>query len=58
MGDIVTRAYQLSIFHCLMGLVIDRDSCGYLTIIWCNKVEHMWDDNDLIVISSIDDPDI
>lgn len=57
-GDVVTRAYQLSIFHNLLGLVIGRDNCGYLTVIWGDKVEHMWDDNDLIVISSIDDQDI
>ena len=44
-GDIVTRAYQLSIFHNLLGLVIDRDNCGYLTVIWGDKVRAAFENN-------------
>ena len=53
MGDIVTRAYQLSIFHNLLGLVVDRDRNGYLTISWGSKLEYMWDDGDLKLVSSL-----
>jgi hypothetical protein len=51
-GDIVTRAYPLSIYHNLLGFVVDRDNNDYLSIMWGSKLEHMWDDGDLNLVSS------
>jgi|694.fasta_scaffold19527_6 hypothetical protein len=50
-GDIVMRTYPLGPSYPRVGLIIDRDNNGYLTVMWGGgKVEHMWDDQDLIRI--------
>ena len=53
-GDLVERNYPLRIQHCSVGLVHSRDTNGYLSIMWGSKMEHMWDDGDLDVISTIE----
>ena len=47
-GDIVMRSYPLGPAYPTIGLVVERDNNGYLTVMWGGvKVEHMWDDQDL-----------
>jgi hypothetical protein len=31
-----------------IGLVIERDKNGFLTVMWGRKIEYMWDDYDLM----------
>ena len=54
-GDLVTRNYQLRIFHCFYGMVCSRDKNGFLTIMWGSKIEDLWDPGDLTLVSSLHD---
>lgn len=48
-GDLVKRRYDLRLEHVrTFGVVLERDRNGFLTVIWGEKVEHMWDDYDLV----------
>ena len=48
-GDLVSRKYPINLNgYVQIGLVIERDTNGFLTVSWGNKVEHMWDDYDLM----------
>lgn len=49
-GDLVQRTYHLSVAHHHLGIVISRDGCGFLDVLWGQKVEHMWDDFDLDLV--------
>ena len=51
-GDIVMRSYPLGPAYPKIGLVVERENNGYLTVMWGGgKVEQMWDDQDLRRIS-------
>lgn len=50
-GDLVKRKYSINIMTSKVGLVIGRDSNGYLIISWSGKIEDFWDDYDLEVVS-------
>ena len=48
-GDLVKRRYELRLPDVqLLGVVLERDRNGFLTVVWGDKVEHMWDDYDLM----------
>ena len=48
-GDLVSRKYPINITgYTQVGLVLERDNNGFLAIAWGDKVEHMWDDYDLM----------
>jgi len=50
-GDLVRRKYHISRPDWKwvdLGLVMSRDSNGYLDILWGSKLESMWDDYDLM----------
>jgi len=48
-GDLVVRKYEITIPNFVKaGLVIERDRNGFLTVAWGGKIEHMWDDYDLM----------
>ena len=50
-GDLVSRKYTVNFPGVILtGLVIERDRNGFLTVSWGGKVEHMWDDYDLMRI--------
>lgn len=47
-GDLVSRKYPINVKgYTQLGLVLERDKNGFLSVAWGNKVEHMWDDYDL-----------
>lgn len=48
-GDLVVRKYEIAIPNFVKaGLVLERDRNGFLTVAWGDKIEHMWDDYDLM----------
>ncbi len=48
-GDLVVRKYEIKIPNFVkVGLVIERDRNGFLSIFWGGKIECMWDDYDLM----------
>lgn len=50
-GDLVMRKYEIKLSNIpRTGLVIDRDTNGYLVIMWGHNVEYMWDDYDVMRI--------
>lgn len=52
LGDLVVRKYEIKIPNFVkVGLVIERDRNGFLSISWGDKIEHMWDDYDLMRLS-------
>ncbi len=52
-GDLVTRRYELSIrLETKLGVVVERDRNGFLDVLWGSKVEHMWDDYDLMRVET------
>lgn len=47
-GDLVSRKYLINLNgYVQTGLVLERDSNGFLTVSWGGIIEHMWDDYDL-----------
>jgi len=53
-GDLVARKYHIRGTH-PMGVVIERDRNGFLDVLWGSRVEHMWDDYDLMRINEIEE---
>jgi len=56
-GDLVRRNYHVIRADWIwseIGIVVDRDSNGLLDILWGKRLEHMWDDYDLIKIEGDD----
>jgi len=51
-GDLVTRKYTINIASSKFGLVIGRESNGYLIISWSGKIEDFWDEYDLDIVNS------
>jgi len=52
-GDLVRRKYHISRLNwsfAELGFVLHRDNNGFLDVLWGNKVEHMWDDYDLVQV--------
>ena len=55
-GDLVRRKYHISrsgldlLNLKELGLVLDRDRNGFLDVLWGSKLEHMWDDYDLVKV--------
>lgn len=50
-GDLVRRRYYITEPHrpwAEFGVVVHRDNNGFLDILWGSKIEHMWDDYDLM----------
>lgn len=55
-GDLVRKKYHISRpdwRRTEIGVVVDRDNNGMLDILWGSKLEHMWDDYDLM---RVEDP--
>lgn len=56
-GDLVRRKYHITRPNWKwteIGMVIERDNNGMLDILWGTKIEHMWDDYDLM---RVEDPE-
>ena len=53
-GDLVARKYHIRGTH-PMGVIIERDRNGFLDVLWGSRVEHMWDDYDLMRINDIEE---
>jgi hypothetical protein len=57
-GDLVRRKYHISqekldlLGLKGLGLVLERDNNGFLSIVWGDKIEYMWDDYDLVRVES------
>ena len=57
-GDLVRRKYHISqekldlLGLKGLGLVLERDNNGFLSIVWGDKLECMWDDYDLVRVES------
>lgn len=50
-GDLVRRKYHISRpdwKYTEFGFVIERDNNGFFDILWGSKIEHMWDEYDLM----------
>lgn len=52
-GDLVSRKYDLKMSHIKHGLVVKRDTNGFLVVNWGGKIEDFWDEYDLEIVSAL-----